>query len=334
MPIYTETIIKRWFGKEKNLEILNGIVHHKNDKQIAKETGLRIDRVANYRRKLKKKGLLTVGFYNINHEKLGLTQVMDFPREKPDTDDIFLTFLVRISRPFGYLRLRQFPPDRVGDGYHLGTGTRIMNSFSLPFIVKDFKKQFEEIFGQVELDIDGKKYEKDDKIDLLSIYICKEVQRGNYGARTIARAISKEIDEDDLGIQPSISNVNRRLKKLKKEGIIRKSNPLNLVPLRPYYNFDSAIVKKTKHFNQTLAALIELNVIIGVSSILNEPQKAYIVLEYHFSQKWEILGILKQYLEEITFLDHAPFGLRRTLPYEYFREKLSEKNIEKEKNKL
>jgi DNA-binding Lrp family transcriptional regulator len=325
MPIYPETIIKRWFGKEKNLKILNGIVHHKNDKQIAKETKLRIDRVANYRRKLKKKGLLTTGFYNINHEKLGLVQEMDFPREKPDIDDTFLTFLVRISRPFGYLRLRQLPPDRAGDGYHLGVGKRMMNSFSLPFIVKDFMTRFEEIFGQVELDIDEERHEKDEQIDLLSIYICKEVQRGNYGARTIARAISKEIDEDELGIQPSISNVNRRLKRLRREGIIRKSNPLNLVPLRPYYNFDSAIVKKTKDFNHTLAALTELNVIIGISNILNKPEKAYIVVEYHFSQKWDILRILKEYLEEITFLDHAPFGLRRTLPYEYFRDMLSEK---------
>lgn len=325
MPIYTETIIKRWFGKKKNLEILNGIVHHKNDKQIAKETGLRIDRVANYRRKLKKKGLLTAGFYSINHEKLGLIQVMDFPREKPDTGDTFLTFLVRISRPFGYLRMRQLPPDRVGDGYHLGAGIRILNSFSIPFIVKDFKTRFKDIFGHVELDIDGRKYEKDEEIDLLSIYICKEVQRGNYGARTISRAISKEIGEDELGIQPSISNVNRRLKQLRKRGIICKANPLNLVPLRPYYNFDSAIVKKTKDFNYTLAALTELNVIIGINNILNNSEKANIFLEYHFSQKWEILGILKEHLEEITFFDHAPFGLRRTLPYEYFRDMLSEK---------
>ncbi|MGD2247866.1 MAG: hypothetical protein PVF58_05620 [Candidatus Methanofastidiosia archaeon] len=325
MPIYPETIIKRWFGKEKNLKILNGIVHHKNDKQIAKETKLRIDRVANYRRKLKKKGLLTAGFYNINHEKLGLIQVMDFPREKPDMDDTYLTFLVRISRPFGYLRMRQLPLDQAGDGYHLGAGNRILNYFSLPFVVEDFRTRFEEIFGQVKLDIDGRIYEKDEQIDLLSIYICKEVQRGNYGARTIAREISKDIDEDELGIQPSISNVNRRLQRLKKEGIICKANPLNLVPLRPYYNFDSAIVKKTKDFNYTLAALTELNVIIGISNILNKPKKANIFLEYHFSQKWEILGILKKYLEEITFLDHAPFGLRRTLPYEYFRDMLLEK---------
>jgi DNA-binding Lrp family transcriptional regulator len=326
MPIYTETIIKRWFGSEKNLSTLNGIVHHKSDKQIARETGLRIDRVSNYRSKLKKKGLLTAGFFSINHENLGLVQVMDFPREFPSLDDVYLTYLVRISRPFGYLRLRLLPPAMVEDGYHLGASVGVMNYFSTPFVIEDFRTQFETLCGQAELHLYEKKRKREsEKIDLLSIYICKEVQKGKYGARTLASSISEQITEDELGIQPSISNVNRRVKQLKEHGTIRRTNPLNLVPLKPYYNLDSAIVKKNDNFHQTLAVLAELNVMVRFSDILNEPDKAYIILEYHFSQKWDMLGILKKYLGEIIFFDHAPRGTRRTIPFEYFKRILSEK---------
>ncbi|KYK37604.1 MAG: hypothetical protein AYK19_06930 [Theionarchaea archaeon DG-70-1] len=327
MPIYTETIIKRWFNDEKNLSTLNGIVRHWTDKQIARENNLRVDRVANYRSKLKKKGLLTTGFFSINHEKLGLVQVMDFPRERPSLDDVFLTALVRISRPFGYLRVRQLPPDMVEEGYQLGAGFAVINEFATPFVVNnDFRAQFEKTLGKAELNLYEKKNKKrDGKVDLLSIYICKEVQKGFYGARVLSREISQQISEDELGIQPSISNVNRRLKQLKKEGIICKSNPLNLVPLRPYYNQDSAVVKKNDNFLKTLAILAKLNVMVRFSDVLNEPDRAYIALQYHFSQKWDILGILKDYLEEITFFDHSPFEIRRTIPFEYFEEIFSEK---------
>ena len=326
MPIYTETIIKRWFSNEKNLRTLSGIVHHKSDRQIARENSLRIDRVANYRSRLKKKGLLATGFFNIDHEKLGLVQVMDFPRERPPSDDVFLIFLVRISRPFGYLRARLVPPHMVGEGYQLGASIDVMNEFTVPFVHEDFRGQFEKMVGQTELQLykekNSKKYKK---VDLLSFYICKEVQKENYGARTLARAISQQISEDKLGLQPSISNVNRRLKQLKKDGIIFKSNPLNLVPLRPYYSLDSAFVKKNEHFFETLAALAKLNVLVRYNDILNDPDRAYISLQYHFSQKWDILGILKKYLEKIIFFDHAPYEARRTIPYEYFRDSLLEK---------
>ena len=107
--MYIETIINRWFNDEKNLKILNGIVRHWSDKQIARENNIRIDAVANYRSKLKKKRLLTAGFFSINHEKLGLAQLMDFPRERPSPNDTFLVRLVRISRPYGYLRVRLLP---------------------------------------------------------------------------------------------------------------------------------------------------------------------------------------------------------------------------------
>lgn len=326
MPIYNETIIKRWFNDEKNLKVLNGIVRHRSDKQIAGENNVRIDRVSNYRSKLKKKGLLTAGLYSINHEKLGLVQVMDFPRERPSIDDVFLTALVPISRPFGYLRVRQLPPTMVENGYHLEAGIDAMNDFSLPFVTENFREQFEKIFDRAELHLYEKKSKKKNgKIDLLSIYICKEVQKGTYGARMLARGISQQIGEAELNIQPSISNVNRRLKQLKDEGVIYKSNPLNLIPLRPYYTLDSAIVKKNDNFYKTVSALAKLNVIVRFNHILNEPDKAHILVQYHFSQKWDILGILKDYLEEITFFDHSPFGIRRTIPFEYFREVFSER---------
>jgi DNA-binding Lrp family transcriptional regulator len=326
MPIYTETIINRWFNNEKNLEILNGIVHHKSDKQIAKKSKVRIDRVANYRSKLKKKNLLTAGFFNINHEKLGLVQLLDFPRELPPTDDIFLTFLARISRPSGYMRARLVPPHMVEEGYQLGASIDVATNFTTPFILSDFEAKFEELFNRAELQLYAKRNKKKNmEVDLLSIYICKEIQKGNYGARTLAGAISKEIGKGELGVHPSISNVNRRLKQLKKEGIIYKSNPLNLIPLRPYYNLDSAVVKKNKNFRETLAALAGLNVMVRFSEILNEPDSAYISLQYHFSQKWDILRILKGYLEEITFFDHAPSEKRRTIPFEYFEKILSGK---------
>lgn len=326
MPIYTETIIKRWFNEEKNLKILNGIVRHQRDSQIAREHSLRIDRVANYRSKLKKKGLLTSGFFTINHEKLGLVQLMDFPREVPPEDDVFLTFLARISRPFGYLRMRLLPSDEVEEGYQLGAGIDAVNDFSLPFVTKEFRETFEEVFGEAESELYEKKNKKKNgKVDLLSIYICKEVQKGVYGARTLSNEISKEIGEKELGIQPGISNVNRRLQQMKKDGIICKSNPLNLVPLRPYYNLDSAVVKKNENFDKTLAALTQLNVMVRYSDVLNEPDRVYMVLQYHYSQKWDILGILKKYLEEITFFDHSPYEIRRTIPFEYFKEILTEK---------
>lgn len=326
MPIYTETIIKRWFNDEKNLSTLNGIVRHWTDKQIARENNLRVDRVANYRSKLKKKGLLTTGFYIINHEKLGLVQVMDFPRELPSLDDVFLTFLVRISRPLGYMRMRLLPPDMVEEGYQLGAGFDIINDFTIPFVNEKFRAEFERIFGKANLDLYEKKNKrKDGKVDLLSIYVCKEVQKGFYGARVLSKEISQQISEEKLGIQPSISNVNRRLKQLKKEGIICRSNPLNLVPLRPYYNLDSAVVKKNDNFFKTLATLTKLNVMVRFSDVLNETDRAYIALQYHFSQKWDILGILKEHLEEITFFDHSPFEIRRTIPFEYFRGIFSEK---------
>ena len=326
MPISTETIIRRWFGSEKDLKTLNGIVRHWSDRQIAREHNLRIDRVANYRSKLKGKGLLTAGFFSINHEKLGLVQVMDFPKERPPLDDIFLTFLVRISRPYGYLRVRQLPPDKLEEGYQLGAGFDLMNSFTVPFVKDDFRDQFEKLFDQSQLELYEKKNKKKNgKIDLLSIYICKEVQKGFYGARILAREISHQVDEDELGIQPSISNINRRLRQLKNERIIDRSNPLNLLPLRPFYNLDSAVVKKNQHFTKTLATLVGLNVIVRFNDILNDHDRAYLSLQYHFSQKWDILGILNEYLEEITFFDHAPFGIRRTIPFEYFTEIFSEK---------
>ena len=326
MPIYKETIINRWFNDEKNLKTLNGIIHHWSDRKIAREYGLRIDRVANYRSKLKRKGLLTAGFFTINHEKLGLVKLMDFPKELPSRDDVFLIRLARISRPFGYLRMRLLPPDSAEEGYKLGKIVCAMNNFSIPFVCKDFSAQFKKIFGQNELHLYGNENKnKNVKVDLLSVYICKEVEKGNYGARTLAREISQQIDEDRLGVQPSISNVNRRLQLLKKGGVICKSNPLNLVPLRPYYNVDAAVVKKNSNFYDTIAALANLSVMVWYNDVLNEPGKAYISLQYHFSQKWDILGILKTYLEEITFFDHAPFGIRRTIPYEYFRDIIPKK---------
>jgi hypothetical protein len=326
MPIYTETIINRWFNDEKNLKILNGIVRHLSDKQIAKETGLRIDRIANYRSKLKKKGLLSAGFFTLNYEKLGLVQLMDFPKELPSVDEIFLTYLVRISRPYGYLRARLLPPHMVDEGYHLGEGVDILNNFSKPFVIEEFRKKFEEIFGKIEINFYQKNHNVQiNKVDLLSIYVCKEIQKGNYGARSLSKAISSQIGEEELGIQPSISNVNRRLSQLKKGSTICKSNPLNLVPLRPYYNLDSAIVKKTEHFTDIIAALAYLNVIVRYNDILNEPNKAYLSLQYHYSQKWDILGILKKYLENFTFFDHSPLEIKRTIPFEYFKNIFIEK---------
>lgn len=326
MPIYNETIIKRWFNDEKNLKILNGILFHWSDRQIAKENNLRIDRVSNFRSKLKKKGLLTAGFFSINHEKLALIKLMDFPRECPSLDDIFLTRLVRTSRPFGYLRIRLLPPDMIEEGYQLGPDIDVMNTFSTPFVHENFKAQFESIFGQDELHLYERKNEKKNgKLDLLSIYICKEVEKENYGARTLSRAISQQIGESELGVQPSISNVNRRLKELKKEGVVCMAHPLNFVPLRPYYNVDSAVVKKNRNFSKTIAALARLNVVVGFNDILNEPGKAFVTLQYHFSQKWDILNILEEYLEEITFFDYAPSGMRRTIPFEYFRKILRKK---------
>lgn len=327
MPIYKETIINKWFNNEKNLSILNGIVRHWSDRQIARETGLRIDKVANYRSKLKKKELLTAGFYSINYEKLGLVNLMDFPKELPSLVDTFLIRLVRISKPFGYLRMRLLPPHIIEDkGYQLGANFDVMNTFSTPFVRGNFRTEFEEVFGQNELHLYERKNKKmGEKVDLLSIYICKEMQKGNYGARTLARAISQQIDENELGIQPSISNVNRRLKQLKKEGVVTMANPLNLVPLRPYYNLDATIVRKNDNFFKTLAALVDLNIMVRFNDILNNPDLAYVTIQYHFSQKWDILSILKEYLEEVTFFDHSPFGIRRTIPFEYFKEILLEK---------
>ena len=324
--IHVETIIRRWFNDEKNLRVLNGIVRHWTDRQIAREYNLRIDMVANYRSKLKRKKLLTAGFFTINHEKLGLVKVMDLPKELPSLDDIFLIRLTRISRPFGYLRQRLVPPDLVGEGYQLGPNIDITNNFSTPFIKENFTTNFEQFYGQNELQFyEEKKKKKNGKVDLLSIYICKEVEKENYGARILSREISQQIGEDELGVQPSISNVIRRLRMLKNDGIVCMANPLNLVPLIPYYNLDSAVVKKNDNFYKTLAALSELNVAVRINDILNDPDKAFISMQYHFSQKWDILGILKKYLEEITFFDHAPFGIRRTIPYEYFTEILSGK---------
>jgi hypothetical protein len=323
MPIYIETIIKKWFGNEKNLNILNGIVRHWSDKQISTHYKIRIDKVANYRSKLKKKGLLTAGFLSINYEKLGLIQVIDFPPEPPPLDDVFLTFLARISRPFGYMRVRLLPDHMVEDGYHLGAGVDLVNTFAMPFIRKNFGIEFEDELSVGELTLYEKKVKKKNgKVDLLSIYICKEVQRGRYGARTLAKVISEQIDEEQLGVQPSISNINRRLRQLKKDGIILKSNPLNLAPLRPYYNLDSAIVNKNESFNQVLAALANLNVMIRYADVLNLPGKSYLSLQYHYSQKWDILGVFKKYLDDVTFFDHAPFGVRRTIPFEYFRDEV------------
>jgi DNA-binding Lrp family transcriptional regulator len=323
MPIYIETIMQKWFGNEKNLNILNGIVRHWSDKQISSEYNIRIDRVANYRSKLRKKGLLTAGFFSINYEKLGLVQVVDFPPEPPSSDDIFLTYLVRISRPFGYMRARLLPKNLVEDGYHFGAGHGLVNTFTTPFVRSDFSTEFEKAFGGVEqMPYEKKSNEKDAKIDLLSIYICKEVQKGVYGARTLSKTISGQISEQQLDIQPSISNVNRRLRELKNSGVVRKSNPLNLVPLRPYYNLDSAIVNKNENFHNVLAALASLNVMARYSDVLNMPGKAYISLQYHFSQKWDILGIFKKYLDDVTFFDHAPSEIRRTIPFEYFRDEV------------
>jgi hypothetical protein len=326
MSMYIRTIIRKWFNDEKNLQILNGIVRHWSDRQIAREGHIRIDAVANHRSALKRKGLLTAGFFSINHEKLGLVQLMDFPRERPSVDDTFLTFLVRISRPFGYLRLRLLPPEMVEEGHQLGAGVHVMNDFTIPFVREDFRDELEKVIDQAELELYEKKNKKKNgKIDLLSVYICKEVQKGFYGARVLAREISHQIDEEKMGIQPSISNVNRRLRQMKADGIICKSNPLNLVPLRPYYNLDSAIVKKNNNFNRILAALARLNVMVQFYDVLNEGNRAYLVLQYHYGQKWDILGILSDYLEEITFFDHSPFEIRRTIPFEYFEELLSQK---------
>jgi hypothetical protein len=320
MPIYIETIISQWLNDEKNLSILNGIVRHLSDRQIANEAGLRIDRVTNYRWKLKNKGLFNTGFYNIDHEKLGLIQVMDFPKERPSTDDTFLTFMARISRPFGYLRARMVPPHMVKDGYQLGAGVDVLNDFSTPFVVKDFKQQFEEIYGQVEFNAYSKNGNQKKDVDLLSIFICKEVQRGRYRASTLSKVISQQISEDELGVKPSIGNVNERLKQLKKDGVVFKSNPFNVVPLRPYYSFDSAIVKKNECFYDTLAALAELNVVVRYADIIGDSDKSYISLQYNFNHKWDMLRILKEKLEEITFFDHAPYEARRTIPYEYFKD--------------
>lgn len=326
ISIHTETIIRKWFDDEKSLKALNGIVHHWTDRQIAREYNLRIDFVANQRSKLKKKGLLTAGFFSIDNEKLGLVKLMDFPREPPSLDDVFLIFLMRISRPFGYLRQRLVPPDMVEEGYELGPNIDVMNDFSTPFVKKNFRSKFEETIDDKSINLYEKQNKKKNgKVDLLSIYICKEVQRENYGARVLARVISQQISEDELGVQASISNVNRRLQTLRKDGVICKANPLNLLPLRPHYNMDSAIVKKNEDFHKTLATFAELNVLVRYNDILNEPDKAYINLQYHFSQKWDILSILKKYLEEVTFFDYAPFGIRRTIPYEYFRKILTGK---------
>jgi hypothetical protein len=323
MPIYIETIMQKWFGNKKNLNILNGIVRHWSDKQISTHYKIRIDKVANYRSKLKKKGLLTTGFFNINHEKLGLTHVVDFPSEPPPLDDIFLTYLVRISRPYGYLRARLLPNHLVEDGYHFGAGYGLVNTFTTPFVRKNFRADFEEIFGKAELiPYEKRNKKKNEKIDLLSIYICKEVQKGLYGARTLARVISGQISEEQLGMQPSISNINRRLRQLKKDGVINKSNPLNLMPLRPYYNTDSAIVNKNENFSQVLAALADLGVMVRYSDVMNLPEKAYVSLQYHYSEKWDILGIFKKYLDDVIFFDHASQDVRRTIPFEYFRDEV------------
>ena len=324
--MYIETIINRWFNDEKNLKILNGIVRHWSDKQIARENNIRIDAVANYRSKLKKKRLLTAGFFSINHEKLGLAQLMDFPRERPSLNDTFLVRLVRISRPYGYLRVRLLPAEIVEEGYQMGPSIDVMNDFSSPIVKEKFRAQFEKYFGQVELNLYEKENKKKNgKVDLLSIYVCKEVQKENYGARILSREISQQISEDELGIQSSISNVNRRLRQMKADGVICKSNPLNLVPLRPFYNLDSALVKKNEDFEKVVATLANLNVLVRFNNILNGDDRSYLSLQYHYSQKWDILGILNEYLEEITFFDHSPFGMRRTIPFEYFREILSEK---------
>jgi hypothetical protein len=326
MPIYTETIINRWFNKEKNLKILNGIIRHLSDKQIAKETSLRIDRIANYRSKLKKKGLLTAGFYSINHEKLGLVKLMDIPKGSPSEEDIFLIRLARISRPFGYLRIRLMPKNLVEEGYQLGPNLDVITDFKTPFIIEKFTKEFNYIYGTPDMDVfEISNNTNNSKIDLLSIYICKEVEKGNYGARTLAKAISEQISEDELGVQPSISNVNRRLQSMKKEGIITKACPLNFVPLRPYYNLDSSIINKNENFYKVLAAFSKLNVIARFNEVLNYPEKVYATLQYHYSLKWDILNIFKEYLGEIIFFDHTAFGLRRTLPFEYFKEQLSQK---------
>jgi hypothetical protein len=326
MPIYTETIINRWFNDEKNLKILNGIVRHLSDKQIAKETGLRIDRIANYRSKLKKKGLLTAGFFTINHDKLGLVKLMDFPKELPSVDNIFLIRLARISRPFGYLRIRFIPENLVEEGYQLGHNLDVINTFRTPFVIEEFTNGFNEIFGESEISLFNQSNNKTNpKIDLLSIYICKEVEKGNYGARTLSKAISEQISEEELGVQPSISNINRKLQSLKKDRVIAKACPLNFVPLRPYYNLDSSIVNKSENFQKVLAAFSKLNIIARFNEIVNHPDKVYITLQYHYSLKWDILNIFKEYLGEIIFFDHTAFGIRRTLPFEYFKEKLSEK---------
>lgn len=328
MPIYIETIIHRWFNNEKNLNILNGIIRHLSDKQIARETGLRIDRIANYRSKLKKKGLLTAGFYTINHEKLGLIKLMDFPKEFPAKEDVFLIRLARISRPFGYLRIRLMPKNSIEEGYQLGPNIDVINNFKTPFIIeKEFTDRFTDVFGESTMQHFGKSGNNSpSKIDLLSIYICKEVEKGNYGARTLSKAISEQISEDELGVQPSISNVNRRLQTMKKEGIIARACPLNLVPLRPYYNLDSSMINKNENFDKILSAFSKLNIIARFNEVINDPDKVYVTLQYHYSLKWDILNIFKEYLGEIIFFDHTAFGLRRTLPFEYFREKLSEKN--------
>jgi hypothetical protein len=325
MPIYIETIIKKWFGNEKNLNILNGIVRHWSDKQISTHYKIRIDKVANYRSKLKKKGLLTTGFFSIDHRKLGLTHVVDFPSEPPSLDDVFLTYLVRMSRPFCYMRARLLPKDLVENGYHFGSGIDLINTFTVPFIRKNLGAEFENTFGKARLLLYEKRNKKrNGKIDLLSIYICKEVQKGLYGARTLARSISGQISEEQLGIQPSISNINRRLRQLKRDGVICKSSPLNLVPLRPYYNMESAMVNKNDNFFQVLATLASLNVTVRYYDILNLPQKAYITLQYYYNNKWDILAIFKKYLGDVTFFDHAPTEVRRTIPFEYFRDRVLE----------
>ncbi|MBU6998943.1 MAG: hypothetical protein HXS41_08515 [Theionarchaea archaeon] len=323
MPIYIETIMQKWFGTQKNLNILNGIVRHWSDKHISSEYNVRIDRVANYRSKLRKKGLLTAGFFSINYEKLGLVQVVDFPSELPSSDDIFLTYLVRISRPYGYMRARLLPQHLVEDGYHFGAGHGLVNTFITPFVRKNFTAEFKEVFGKAEfISYEKKNSNRNARIDLLSIYICKEVQKGLYGSRTLARVISEQISEQQLEVQPSISNINRRLQQLKSSGVVRESNPLNLVPLRPYYNLDSAIVNKNENFHEVLAALVSLNVMARHSDVLNMPGKAYVSLQYHYSQKWDILGIFKKYLGDVTFFDHAPSEVRRTIPFEYFRDEV------------
>lgn len=324
MPINTETIIRRWFSDETDLKVLNGIVHHRTDKEIARENNVRIDRVSNYRSKLKKKGLLTAGLYSINHAKLGLVKLLDFPKERPPTDDVFLIRLAQISAPFGYLRMRLLPPALVEEGYQLGANIDVMNEFTVPLVVEDFMTRFEDILGQEEPHFyERKNKKKDNRIDLLSIYICKEIEKENYGARVLAKAISQQIGEEELGVQPSISNISRRLKELRNSDVICRSNPLNLVPLRPYYAIDAALVKKNENFDRIIAALARLNVLIRINDILNVPDTAYISLQYYFSQKWEVLRILEKYVKEFTFLDHTPFQIRRTIPYEYFRDVLS-----------